>query len=174
MATASPVGAAAAAGAGAPMASPQPFLTDTDYESMPIHWKDCEDYEIIRKVRQCQARHRLGMLCYLKWLLSISCSFLRCPSPHGKQHFTSSSHLCSALFSWWRMRWKCGARVPTRVWWHALYMQSATLPRRTLRPTDAAALVPLFSCCSFSLPRLGGASTARCLRVGRFPGRKRC
>jgi hypothetical protein len=30
--------------------SPQPFLTDTDYENMPIHWNDCEDYEIIRKV----------------------------------------------------------------------------------------------------------------------------
>ena len=43
MAAMSPV---AASGVG----SPQPFLTDTDYENMPIHWNDCEDYEIIRKV----------------------------------------------------------------------------------------------------------------------------
>ena len=33
------------------LGSPQALLTDTDYENMTIQWNDCEDYEIIRKVR---------------------------------------------------------------------------------------------------------------------------
>jgi len=41
-------------GSGA-LASPQALLTDTDYENMTIQWNDCEDYEIIRKVRVCIA-----------------------------------------------------------------------------------------------------------------------
>eukprot|EP00802_Teleaulax_amphioxeia_P017686 Tamp_17851.p1 GENE.Tamp_17851~~Tamp_17851.p1 ORF type:complete len:346 (-),score=74.92 Tamp_17851:96-1133(-) len=36
--------------AGAVGSSPQALLTDTDYENMTIHWNDCDDYEIIRKV----------------------------------------------------------------------------------------------------------------------------
>mmetsp|Transcript_10582 Transcript_10582/g.35402 ORF Transcript_10582/g.35402 Transcript_10582/m.35402 type:complete len:343 (-) Transcript_10582:279-1307(-) len=39
-----------AQGGGVAAASPQTFLTDTDYENMTICWADCEDYEIIRKV----------------------------------------------------------------------------------------------------------------------------
>ena len=40
----------------AALGSPQALLTDTDYENMTIQWNDCEDYEIIRKVRVSVAR----------------------------------------------------------------------------------------------------------------------
>jgi len=81
------------------MASPQPFLTDTDYESMPIHWKDCEDYEIIRKVRRCQARHRLGVLFHPGWCYKTFASLRYAASPHGKKtRLILPSHLTSAPF----------------------------------------------------------------------------
>jgi hypothetical protein len=62
------------------LGSPAPFLTDTDYESMPIHWNDCEDYEIIRKVCSLRPGPQVLSLFFEKCLviLSLGCTAHLC------------------------------------------------------------------------------------------------
>ena len=126
------------------MASPQPFLTDTDYESMPIHWKDCEDYEIIRKVRRCQARHRLGVLFHPGWCYKTFASLRYAASPHGKKtrlilpsHLTSAPFLVADAMEMWSesANENLGGMHPAR-------RHASRMPDCRVRRTEAAALVP--------------------------------